>query len=121
MFLHTHILYWLQTLSQLNLGYNEIGAEGARYLSEALQKNTVSWNQHCFMFFLNHILYSLQTLLLLDLGFNEIGDKGAQYLSEALQKNTVSWNQHCFMFFLNPLRPDVAFWQHCLTKTSIYI
>ena len=48
MFFHNHILYSLQTLSQLNLGYNNIRVEGAQYLSEALQKNTVSLNQRCF-------------------------------------------------------------------------
>ena len=48
MFFHTHILYWLQTLSQLDLDSNKIGAQSAQYLSEALQKNTVSLNQRCF-------------------------------------------------------------------------
>jgi len=51
MFFHTHILYSLQTLAQLNLYGNQIGAEGAQYLSEALKQNTVSWNQHCFHVF----------------------------------------------------------------------
>jgi len=51
MFLHTHILYSLQTLSQLNLRLNEIGDEGAKYLSEALKQNTVSLNQHYFHVF----------------------------------------------------------------------
>jgi len=51
MFFHSHILYWLQTLSQLDLGYNKIRDEGAQYLSEALKKNTVSWSPHCFHVF----------------------------------------------------------------------
>ena len=42
MFFHNHIPYSLQTLSYLDLGYNKIGVEGARYLSEALKQNTVS-------------------------------------------------------------------------------
>jgi len=51
MFFDSHILYFLQTLSQLNLDSNKIGDEGARYLSEALKQNTVSWNPHCFHVF----------------------------------------------------------------------
>jgi len=51
MFFHNHILYSLQTLSQLNLYGNRIGDEGAQYLSEALKQNTVSWNPHCFHVF----------------------------------------------------------------------
>jgi len=51
MFFHSHILYSLQTLSQLNLHLNEIREKGAQYLSEALKQNTVSWNQHCFHVF----------------------------------------------------------------------
>ena len=51
MFFHDHILYSLQILLQLKLRRNEIGDEGARYLSEALKQNTVSLNQHCFHVF----------------------------------------------------------------------
>ena len=51
MFLHTHIPYSFQTLSQLDIGNNQIRDEGAQYLSEALKQNTVSWNQHCFHVF----------------------------------------------------------------------
>ena len=51
MFFDSHILYSLQTLSQLDLYNNKIGDEGAQYLSEALKQNTVSWNPHCFHVF----------------------------------------------------------------------
>jgi len=51
MFFHSHILYSLQTLSQLNLGYNNIRDEGVQYLSEALKQNRVSSNQRCFHVF----------------------------------------------------------------------
>ena len=51
MFFHSHILYSLQTLSQLDLRINKIGAQGAQYLSEALKQNTVSWNPYCFHVF----------------------------------------------------------------------
>ena len=51
MFFHSHILYSFQTLSQLDLYGNQIGDEGAQCLSEALKKNRVSSNQHCFHVF----------------------------------------------------------------------
>jgi len=51
MFFDSHILYSLQTLSQLDLYSNKIGDEGAQYLSEALKQNTVSLNPHCFHVF----------------------------------------------------------------------
>jgi len=61
MFFHTHILYSLQTLSQLDLGYNQIRDKGAQYLSEALKQNTVSWNPHWF-----HVLPYSYSLLVTD-------------------------------------------------------
>ncbi|CAF3090785.1 unnamed protein product [Rotaria sp. Silwood2] len=51
----------------LYLHYNEIGEEGAKSLSQLLEKNG--------------------TLLELNLCGNSIGDKGAQYLAQALEKN----------------------------------
>jgi len=38
---HVILSYFIQTLTTLNLGWNEIGAQGARYLAEALRQNTV--------------------------------------------------------------------------------
>ena len=64
MFFHTHILYSLQTLSYLNLGQNEIGDKGARYLSEALKQNTVSLNQRCFHVFpYSYSLFTTDTFI----------------------------------------------------------
>ena len=51
MFFDSHILYSLQTLSQLDLRLNKIGVKGAQYLSEALKQNRVSSNQRCFHVF----------------------------------------------------------------------
>jgi len=38
---HLILLSFIQTLTTLNLSYNQIGDQGARYLGEALQQNTV--------------------------------------------------------------------------------
>jgi hypothetical protein len=40
-FYHIHLSHFIQTLTTLNLSGNEIEPSGARYLSAALQKNTV--------------------------------------------------------------------------------
>ena len=53
-FFHHHFSYLLQTLTELDLQYNQIGAEGAQYLSEALKINKVSSKQHSF-----HLLLSI--------------------------------------------------------------
>ena len=63
----------------LNLGYNNIGADGARVIVEALARN--------------------RTLTELDLRFNNIGDAGAGALVEALAGNTtlttlILWGNH---------------------------
>jgi hypothetical protein len=52
----------------LSLGDNQIGAGGARAISEALKANT--------------------TLTCLDIARNEIGESGTQVVSEALKVNT---------------------------------
>eukprot|EP00029_Vermamoeba_vermiformis_P005289 TRINITY_DN1793_c0_g1_i4.p1 TRINITY_DN1793_c0_g1~~TRINITY_DN1793_c0_g1_i4.p1 ORF type:complete len:603 (-),score=117.67 TRINITY_DN1793_c0_g1_i4:86-1840(-) len=56
------------SITQLNLEGNKIGAEGARYLAAALEKNS--------------------SITQLSLARNNMGDKGAQYLAAALEKNS---------------------------------
>jgi hypothetical protein len=51
----------------LDLGYNNIGAEGGKLIAKALEKNT--------------------TLTTLDLSGNKIGDDGAKLIAKALEKN----------------------------------
>ncbi|CAF4123879.1 unnamed protein product [Adineta steineri] len=58
------------TLTTLGLGHNAIGAEGAKYLANALQIN--------------------KTLTTLGLEHNAIGAEGAQDLANALQINKVT-------------------------------
>jgi len=54
---------------------NQIGAEGARHLSHARQKNTVRFNS-LLHFHQTQLLYFLQTLTQPNLGGNEIGGEG---------------------------------------------
>jgi hypothetical protein len=61
-------LYNCYFYSTVNLDYNNIGAEGAKYVAEALKVNT-----------------SLTEICLDD---NEIGAEGAKYVAEALKVNT---------------------------------
>ena len=58
-----------QSLTTLNLGSNQIGDEGMRHLSEALQAQPQAF----------------QSLTTLNLGGNRIGSEGMRHLSKALQ------------------------------------
>ena len=55
------------SLTELNLGWNSIGREGAKAIAEALKVNPVLNN--------------------LDLGYNSIGVDGAKAIAEALKVN----------------------------------
>ncbi|CAM4793083.1 unnamed protein product [Rotaria magnacalcarata] len=94
------------TLTTLNLERNNIGAEGAQHLAQALHNNTaltilnLQFNniddeavRH-----LAQELHKHTTLTTLNLGGNDIGAEGAQHLAEALHSNTtlralgLEWN-----------------------------
>merc|ERR1740124_767220 len=59
---------YLSTISTISLSYNDIGAEGAKSLADALAKNT--------------------TITTISLSGNGIGAEGAESLADALAKNT---------------------------------
>ena len=87
---YTHLHLFTQTLTTLDLGYNQIGNTGAQNLADALRNNTVILilslhldNTYTYLNFFS------QTLTTLDLNENYIGNKGAQHLADALQNNTV--------------------------------
>ncbi len=85
--LYIHHDISIQKLTTLDLRRNEIGAEGARHLAQALQNNTV--RQVLFRSTDIHHDISIQTLTTLDLQENNIGDEGVQNLAQALQNNAV--------------------------------
>ena len=76
---------------------NDIRNEGARYLAEALQHNTVTYNLHIYDYY-TQSLYFFQTLTQLSLIWNEILVEGARYLGEALQQNTVIFHIHIYCY-----------------------
>jgi len=84
----SHLFYLSQTLTTLNLERNEIGAEGAQAIAQALEKNQV---REIFRFFISisQLFYLSQTLTALHLGWNGIGAEGAQAIAQALERNQV--------------------------------
>jgi Ran GTPase-activating protein (RanGAP) involved in mRNA processing and transport len=81
-----HLLLFIQTLTILYLSANNIGVEGAQYLGEALEKNTVRQNQSLHFYYI-HLSLFIQTLTELSLYKNQIGAQGAEYI-EKLKKNS---------------------------------
>ena len=86
----------LQTLTELDLAYNQIGPEGAQAIAQALDRNQV---RYIFSFFtsVTSLLYLLQTLTMLRLDYNQIGPEGGQAIAQGLDRNQV---RHIFSFSL---------------------
>ena len=74
---YTHLHFFTQTLTTLNLWNNQIGAVGAQHPADALRNNTVTRILSSSISY-THVHFFTQTLTTLDLGGNQIGDKGAQ-------------------------------------------
>ncbi|CAF1188449.1 unnamed protein product [Rotaria sordida] len=85
------------TLSNLTLRSNDIGANGAQYLAEALQNTTTltmlnlesSNIDSVAAQYLAQGLQNNTTLTELNLHYNKFGDEGLEYLTRAFQNNTV--------------------------------
>ena len=70
----------------MNLSGNQIGPEGAQYLAQVLESNTVGISS------LANLSYSddeMKTLKVLDLSNNRCGNMGARHMAHALRRNTV--------------------------------
>ena len=80
---------FVQTITQLDLGYNHIGDKGARYIADVLRKNKVT----SILYFLicSYIYFDnfTQTLTFLDLTLRRITDTEATYLADGLRENSV--------------------------------
>lgn len=78
-----------QTLTILDLRYNNLGDEGAQHLADALRNNAVSImlpsDRLC-----SHLDILSQILTTLKLDCNQIGSVGIQHLVDALQNNTIT-------------------------------
>ena len=79
---------YVQTLVTLHLSKYSIGDNGAQYIANGIQNNTVTF------FLLSSIFYwcalYIQTLITLDLTDNKIEATGAKYLSNLLENNKVT-------------------------------
>jgi len=84
----SHFFYLSQTLTTLDLGGNQIRAEGAQAIAQALEKNQV---REIFSFFISisYSFYLSQTLTILNLRLNKIRAEGAQAIAQALERNQV--------------------------------
>ena len=69
------------------IGYNNIGKEGAKDISEALKINQTLQNLD-----LREIIYLIYLLFILFIGNNDIGKEGAKDISEALKINQTLQN-----------------------------
>ncbi len=84
----SHLKFFIQALTTLNLCNNQIGLIGAEHLGAALINNTVVLILKSSISYIDQT-FSTQTLTILDLSYNHIGASEAQHLGDALQKNTV--------------------------------
>jgi len=87
---------FIQTLTTLNLWYNQIGAQGAQYLGEALRHNTVRSSLLCVFTIISflslsyrHSLHSALTTIKSELKVHNIWVKHC---------NTIQWDHHSFVF-----------------------
>ena len=81
--------FFTQTLTTLNLRYNQIGVLGAQHLADGLRNNTVTLILSSSLSY-SHLHFFAQALTTLDLTGNKIGDKGAEQLADGLRNNTVT-------------------------------
>lgn len=75
-------------MKQIFIDENQIGSNGAKFLAQMLQKNTVIKHVFCIEFSLFLFLY-VQVIEEITIANNQIKDDGAQYLAEVLRNNTV--------------------------------
>jgi len=74
----------------LNLKLNQIGAEGAQAIGEALQINQVGYKFNSFAS-ITSLFFLRQTLTTLNLEENQMENTGAQVIGQALERNQVRY------------------------------
>ena len=85
-FYHIHLSLFIQTLTTLGLGKNQIGDEGGKAIGQALQTNKVTQTMILFNFYHIHLSLFIQTLTTLNLNWNQIGYEGRQHLLSLTKK-----------------------------------
>ena len=91
-------LYNCYFYSTINLRWNNIGAEGAKYVAEALKVNT--------------------SLTEIHLGGNNIGAEGAKYVAEALKVNTSLTKIH---LSINNIGAEAVSYTHLTLPTILLV
>ena len=110
----TQIDFFTQTLNTLNLEDNQIGAQGAKDLSDALRVNTVSriFSSSTQQTQMNFFAQTFNTLYLDD---NQIGTQGAKHLYDALRLNRVSR-----IFSSSTQKTQIDFFAQTLTELNVW-
>jgi hypothetical protein len=109
----------LQTLLRLSVSNNQIGVQGAQYLGEALQNNTVRERESDYLHLYHiNLSYFIQILRELCIDQNRIGNNGAQYLAKALQKSTVRKRLRVSSSLLFHKDTHTSWRQHQSNRTS---
>ena len=83
---YTHLHFFTQTLTTLDLHWNQIGALGAQHLADALRNNTVTLILSYSISY-THLHFFTQTLTTLHLGDNQIGQKLEDRVNEFIKRN----------------------------------
>jgi hypothetical protein len=80
-------IYIIQTLTTLDVEWNQISNQGAQHLVNALQQNKVTFLSFLLLFILSVTHYLTQTFTTLELWGNQIDDDGIRHLMEILNDN----------------------------------
>jgi ABC-type uncharacterized transport system substrate-binding protein len=83
---YTHLHVFTQTLTTLDLNYNQIGDAGAQYLADALRNNTVTLILSSSISYTHRHVFT-QTLTTLDLNYMGIGDDLRNEVKELVKRN----------------------------------
>ena len=83
---YTHTHFFTQTVTTLNLSFNQVGDKGAQHIADALRNNTVTLMLSSSIEY-THRHFFIQTLTTLYLYNNQIGDKLTRAVQELIERN----------------------------------
>jgi ABC-type uncharacterized transport system substrate-binding protein len=83
---YSHLHFFIQTLTTLDLSQNQTGSVGAQHLADALQTNTVILIFYSSISY-SHLHFFTQTLTTLHLTYNEIEYELEDQLKKLIKRN----------------------------------